>query len=108
MRKTQLLSLSVLSLALLPALSVQAASQINFTQQATAADTASVAGESRQPTATASPAAARRPGTTAAIKAEQFTGPTGQKTRIIGANGWSFPLVTAWHRRQRQADRSGK
>lgn len=82
MRKTQLLSLSVLSLALLPALSVQAASQINFTQQASAADTQVllVSPDSLQQQ--------RHPllqddRVQRAIKAEQFAGQQGKKLELL-------------------------
>lgn len=82
MKKTQLLSLSLLSLALLPALSVQAASQISFTQQAISADTQVllVSPDSLQQQRHPLLQDAR---VQQAIKAEQFGGQQGKKLELL-------------------------
>jgi leucyl aminopeptidase len=82
MQKTQLLSLSLLSLALLPALSLQAASQISFTQQATTADTqvllVSPDSLKQQRHPLLQDARVQQ-----AIKAEQFGGQQGKKLELL-------------------------
>lgn len=82
MRKTPLLTLSVLSLALLSALSTQAASQISFTEQTTSADTQVllVSPDSLQQQRHPLLQDAR---VQQAIKAEQFSAQHGKKLEIL-------------------------
>lgn len=82
MRKTQLWTLSVLSLALLPALTVQAASQISFTQQTMTADTQIllVSPDSLQQQRHSLLQDAR---VQQAVKAEQFNAQHGKKLELL-------------------------